>query len=38
MDLRWVSFDKLKQEMEEHPERFSSWFMIAAPKVLAGLL
>ena len=38
MDLRWVKFEDLKQEMEEHPERFSSWFMIAAPKVLAGLL
>ena len=38
MDLRWVPFDQLKQEMEEHPQRFSSWFMIACPKVLAGLL
>lgn len=35
MDLQWVAFEDLKQEMEKHPQRFSSWFMIAAPKVLA---
>lgn len=38
MDLRWVAFDDLKQEMEAYPQRFSSWFMIAAPKVLAGFV
>ena len=35
MDLRWVAFEDLKQEMEAYPQHFSSWFMIAAPKVLA---
>ena len=35
MDLRWVAFEDLKQEMEAYPQHFSSWFMIAAPKMLA---
>ena len=34
MDLRWVPLDELKAEMEAHPHRFSSWFMIAAPRVM----
>ena len=33
-ELRWISFDELKSEMLEEPRKFSSWFMIAAPKVL----
>ena len=33
-ELRWISFDELEQRMLEHPQEFSSWFMIAAPKVL----
>lgn len=37
MDTRWVSFEELKKEMEEEPAKFSTWFMIAAPRVLAGL-
>ncbi len=35
MDLRWVALDALKQDLEQHPQRFSSWFLIAAPRVLA---
>ena len=31
---RWVSFGELKEEMADHPERFSSWFIIAAPKIM----
>ena len=33
-ETRWVSFDALKAEMLEYPERFSSWFIIAAPQVM----
>ena len=33
-ELRWINFDELKSEMLEEPRKFSSWFMIAAPKVL----
>ena len=33
-ETRWVSFDARKAEMLEYPERFSSWFIIAAPQVM----
>jgi len=33
-ECRWISFADLKKEMLETPERFCSWFMIAAPKVM----
>ena len=36
-ECRWVAFADLKKEMLEYPERFSSWFMIAAPKVIKRL-
>ncbi|MCR4646227.1 MAG: isopentenyl-diphosphate Delta-isomerase [Oscillospiraceae bacterium] len=32
--LRWISFGDLKQELLTEPERFCSWFRIAAPKVM----
>ena len=33
-ELRWIGFEELKSEMLKEPRKFSSWFMIAAPKVL----
>lgn len=33
-EIRWVAFDDLKEEMVRTPERFSSWFIISAPKVM----
>ena len=33
-EIRWVSFEDLKAELGETPERFSSWFIICAPKVM----
>lgn len=33
-EIRWVSVFDLKKELEEHPEHFSAWFQIAAPRVL----
>ena len=33
-ETRWVSFETLKAEMLDHPEQFSSWFLIAAPEIM----
>lgn len=35
MELRWVALDDLQKEMETDPQRFSTWFLIAAPRVIA---
>lgn len=34
MELRWITLEDLKAELESAPETFSAWFLIAAPKVL----
>lgn len=34
MELRWISLEELKREMEEQPQTFSTWFLIAAPRVI----
>ena len=34
MELRWVSLEDLKTEMENAPKTFSTWFLIAAPRVM----
>ena len=36
-ECRWVAFEDLKKEMLDHPDRFSSWFVIAAPHVMQVL-
>ena len=36
-ELSWVGFDELEQLLVTEPQRFSTWFLIAAPKVLALL-
>ena len=36
-DYRWISFDDLEKELLENPQKFSAWFLIAAPKVLKWL-
>lgn len=36
-DYRWISYDNLEKELLETPEKFSAWFLIAAPKVLKWL-
>ena len=33
--IRWIAFRDLKEELRLTPERFSSWFIICAPKVIA---
>ena len=37
MDLRWISFADLQVELETKPQQFSTWFLIAAPRVLEYL-
>lgn len=36
-EIRWIAFEDLKAELLKSPEKFSSWFIICAPKVMAGL-
>ena len=35
-EIRWIPFAKLKEELVKEPEKFSSWFIICAPKVMEG--
>lgn len=35
--VRFISLDELKTELEEKPEAFSVWFITAAPKVIEHL-
>ena len=34
MELRWVSLEDLQKELEDAPQTFSTWFLIAAPRVM----
>ena len=34
MELRWVPFKDLQEEMQSAPQHFSTWFLIATPRVL----
>lgn len=34
METRWIELEQLKHELEEEPQKFSTWFLIAAPRVL----
>jgi isopentenyl-diphosphate delta-isomerase len=34
MELRWISLEDLQVEMQEKPQTFSTWFLIAAPRVI----
>ena len=33
-EIRWISFADLKDELLHTPEKFSSWFLICAPRVM----
>ena len=35
-EIKWISFEELKRELVDTPEKLSSWFIISAPKVMAG--
>ena len=32
--VKWVEFSNLRHDMEEHPDKYSAWFIIAAPRVM----
>ena len=34
MAVKWVPFEELEQDVLEHPERYTVWFITALPKVL----
>ena len=36
-DLKWISYKELAKDLEKHPDKYASWFKIAAPKVLKYL-
>ena len=36
-DLKWISYKELEKDLEKHPDKYASWFKIAAPKVLKYL-
>ena len=36
-EVKWIGFSELEQLLITEPESFSTWFLIAAPKVLALL-
>lgn len=38
MDLRWVPYEALAEDLAANPQRYSVWFLSAAPKVLAYLM
>jgi len=33
-EAKWVTFDELKKELIDNPNKFASWFIIAAPRVM----
>lgn len=36
-EIRWVDMDRLAEDLWEHPEQYTAWFLIAAPQVLRAL-
>lgn len=36
-EIMWISVDELKDKLEKEPQIFTSWFLIAAPRVIRGL-
>lgn len=37
-EIKWVKLDRLEKALSDSPEKFASWFLIAAPRVLEYLL
>ena len=35
--IKWIPLGELKEQLMRTPEMFSSWFLICAPKVIAGM-
>lgn len=36
-EIMWISINELKEKLEREPQKFTSWFLIAAPRVIRGL-
>ena len=36
-DMKWVGFDELSKDMIENPQKYATWFLICAPRVLEYL-
>ena len=36
-EIMWISLDELSEKLVNEPEKFASWFLIAAPQVIRGL-
>lgn len=36
-EIRWIDMDELAEELWKHPEQYTAWFLIAAPRVLRAL-
>ena len=36
--VKWVELNILKKELENNPEKFTSWFLICAPKIIKKYL
>ncbi len=36
-EMKWLSFDEILQDIASAPEKYSPWFVLAAPKVIAYL-
>ena len=37
MDGAWVDLDELMKDLEEHPEKYSAWFLTACPKAMKAI-
>lgn len=33
-EIKWITFENLKNDVEKHPENYAAWFIIAIPKVI----
>ena len=36
-NMKWITFEELESEMINNPQKFATWFLIAAPRVLKYL-
>lgn len=36
-EVRWISFETLKKDLQDYPARYAAWFLTAAPRVMEML-
>ena len=34
MDMQWISYDELEEDVLKHPQKYTVWFITALPRVL----